>query len=140
MRQLIYFTILIFSIISCNTKYSNPDFPIVQVNKTIYPGSGAYYDLGAIGGYMFLEGGHKGLLVYRVSTTEFRAYDVSCPNEPTKECEKIELEKTNSFRVVDKCCGSEFLITTGEVLEGPSEYNLHSYNTSFDGNRLNIWN
>jgi nitrite reductase/ring-hydroxylating ferredoxin subunit len=140
MKYLLFSIFFVISLISCNVKDANPNFPQKPVNLQIYPGTGAYYDLGVIGGKMFINGGYGGILIYRVNQTQFRAYDVACPHKPTDPCERIEFEKSNSFKVVDPCCSSEFLVTTGEVVKGPSEYNLQNYNTSFDGNLLTVWN
>lgn len=126
--------------LSCTKENQNPSFPNKNVNLTIYPGSGAYFDLGAIGGSMYLGGGVNGILVYRKSQSLFVAYDRACPYNPTDPCEEIEIENGNGFILEDQCCGSKYLITTGEVTQGPSQYNLQYYNTSFNGNQLQIWN
>lgn len=139
--KILYITLLASTLfIGCTKENQNPGFPNKSVNLTIYPGTGAYFDLGAIGGWMYLGGGVNGILVYRTSQTGFVAYDRACPYKPTDPCEQVEVENGNGFIVEDKCCGSKFLITTGEVTQGPSEYNLRYYNTSFNGNQLNIWN
>lgn len=127
-------------IIACDDNNFNPNFPKKNIQLTIYPGSGAYFDLGAIGGSLFLEGGVRGLVIYRDGSNSFQVFDRACPYNPQDDCEIVDFEKENSFKLIDKCCGSQFLITTGEVLNGPSEFNLQRYNYTFDGNELRIWN
>ncbi|MGB0869030.1 MAG: hypothetical protein ACPG6V_10630 [Flavobacteriales bacterium] len=140
MRTFLLSIFLFIFLFSCTKENQNPGFPNEPVNLSIYPGSGAYYDLGVTGGWMYLGGGVNGILVYRLNETSFVAYDRACPYKPKDACERIEIENGNSFIAVDPCCESKYLITTGDVTEGPSEYNLKYYNTSFNGSLLQIWN
>ncbi len=116
------------------------NFPNVSVNLTIYPGTGSYHSLGAIGGSMNLTGGVNGLIIYRRSQNEFMVFDRACTYDPTNPCEKIELQDEGGFTAKDACCGSIFLLTTGEAWDGPAPYGLKRYNSYFDGVSLTIWN
>jgi nitrite reductase/ring-hydroxylating ferredoxin subunit len=83
--------------------------------------------------------GISGVILYRVSPAEFYAFDLMCPHERTLNCE-VALDDGASATC--KCCGSMFLIATGDgaVLKGPASWPLKSYNCRVSGNYLNIWN
>ncbi len=130
-------TILIIS--SCS-KDESDKFPNVSINLTIYPGTGSYYALGAVGGSMTLNGGVNGLIIYRRSTNEFMVYDRACTYDPTNPCEQIEIENEGGFTAKDECCGSIFLLSTGENWDGPAPYGLKRYPSYYDGTSLTIWN
>jgi len=131
--------VLILLIGAC-TKDESENFPNVSINLTIYPGTGSFHDLGATGGSMTLEGGVNGLIIYRRSLNEFMVFDRACTNNPTDPCEKIELQDEGGFTAEDKCCGSIFLLTTGENWDGPAPYGLKRYSSYYDGSSLTIWN
>ncbi|MGB0427311.1 MAG: hypothetical protein ACPGEC_00110 [Flavobacteriales bacterium] len=132
--------IIFLSFFSCDNQQTNPDFPQVNVNLSIYPGTGTFYDLGAVGGWMYLGGGVNGLLVYRATQNGFMVYDRACPYDPTNPCEQIEVQNGGGFILEDQCCGSTYFISSGEVNSGPSTYNLKQYYSYYNGSELQIGN
>ncbi len=86
------------------------------------------------------SGGYQGIIVYRVSMDEFRAFDRACPCDPDN-C-MVSLLEDDNLRASDPCCGSVFLVIDGSVVEGSSNYPLKQYNAIFDPstNRLTIRN
>ncbi len=132
--------LLILSHSSCTKDDESENFPNVSVNLTIYPGTGSYYALGAVGGSMTLNGGVNGLIIYRRSLNEFMVFDRACTYAPNNPCEKIELEDAGGFTAKDSCCGSIFLLSTGENWSGPAPYGLKRYASYYDGASLTIWN
>lgn len=97
-----------------------------------------FIDLKAIGNYVEITGGINGIIVYRSSESEFKAYERTCSYDP--ECERIDIAE-NSFEMVHNCCGSEFSLTMdGIVTKGPATLNLRSYTTIFypNSNALRI--
>jgi nitrite reductase/ring-hydroxylating ferredoxin subunit len=135
-----YFFIIVLIFFSCR-KANNRDswIPYVYVDIAINVNEPAYFNLSAIGGWEYLSGGSRGLLVYRKSNDEFLVYDRHCPYQPSDECGRIEVDNTN-ISAIDSCCMSRFLLTDGSVTEGKAEFPLAMYNTTFDGAVLYIYN
>jgi len=88
------------------------------------------------------SGGYRGIIVYRLSMDEFRAYDRACPHEPHAANCLVSISASSAVLAEDDCCGSVFILTDGSVLEGPSDFPLKAYRTVFNPatNRLRITN
>jgi Rieske Fe-S protein len=130
--------IFIFSL-SCGKGSDHQSIPEVPVDLYLDISSTIYIKLSNVGGYEYLSGGYKGLIVYRVSMEEFVAYDRTCPYHPYDKCALIEMNPSGII-LKDTCCGSQFNILDGSVSKGPAEYPLKKYQTIFDGQILQISN
>ena len=84
------------------------------------------------------NGGYQGMIVYRESETEFRAFDRACPSHP-HNCQ-VSIKEDNELYGKCPCCGSEFLLIDGNVIEGEARYPLKEYSTSFNRPRLRVTN
>ena len=100
------------------------------------PGLSAQFSRHDLGG----SAGYQGIIVYRLSNDEFRAYDRACPCNP-HNC-IVSIEEDNPVLAFAPECESRFILTDGSVVEGPSRFPLREYRTSFDPhtNRLMISN
>jgi nitrite reductase/ring-hydroxylating ferredoxin subunit len=123
----------------CKKESTVGGVPIVAVNLTLYINNPSYTSLSAVGGWMYIDGGVKGIVIYRESISDFKAYDRNCTYNPTSTCATIVVENTNII-AVDSCCGSKFSILDGSVINGPAALSLKQYNTFYDGNILRIYN
>lgn len=99
----------------------------------------AYNDLAVPGGWLYLTGGSRGIIVYRNSIETFTAMDRHCPYRTEDLCQVRVDSSEVVARCVD-CCGSGFLIIDGSVTQGPSALSLQRYNTNFNGTTLRIYN
>lgn len=90
------------------------------------------------GGYAYIPGGYKGLLVVRQNAGQYYAFERACPYDPTASCSEIKVDASNLF-IVDDCCGSQFNLQ-GEVTGGPAVYGLRQYQTALMGSVLYIKN
>ena len=85
--------------------------------------------------------GISGVVVYRLSSETFYAFDLMCPKE-----KQMGLSVNLLDDITCECprCKSQFLIATpyGDVISGPAPWPLKSYKTSVSagGTILNIWN
>ena len=113
--------------------------PMVPVNIVLYVNNPGYAALNAIGGWMYVDGGVKGILIYRDSPNSFRAYDRNCTFQPLNICSTVYVDNTQII-AVDTCCGSKFSIVDGSVINGPAALSLQQYFTSYDGNLLHVYN
>lgn len=140
-RLFISFALLIgmfFIAISCKKK-NNSVIPYVYVNLYIYPSEPLYNKLNAVGGWVYVSGGSRGIVVYRRSNDEFVAYDRHCTYQPDNSCGTVNVN-SSQIMAVDSCCGSQFVLTDGSVAKAPATISLKAYQTSFDGNALHIFN
>lgn len=130
---------LISSISSCDEKIQHDTIPYVPFYAQIDVNSTEYIDLNTIGGWVYLTGGYKGILVYRISNEQFVAFERACPYDPTHNESRISMDKNN---ITCSCniCESEFIILDGSVSKGPSTLPLMALYTYYDGYTLRINN
>ena len=122
---------------SCKT--DEDGIPNTYVNFYININSTQYIDLNSIGGWAYLTGGVRGIIVYRHSMEEFVALERNCPYHPSDDCAIVDVEPSG-MTAVDSCCGSRFLLMDGSLVNGPATRSLKLYQTSFDGNILHVFN
>ena len=138
-RSILKLGVIVFlvGLISCKTNDSN--VPNVAVNLRLLVSNPDFINLNAVGGYVNLTGGSRGIIVYRYSVDEFHAFDRHCPFNADEGC-RVTVNSTDIEAEDIDCCHSKFLIIDGSVTEGPANQQLKPYTTSFDGNTLLIYN
>lgn len=139
MKLRILFFLFIPLILSSCKKDRNTPVPFVNVNITLYTNDPEFVDLNSVGGWTYITGGSRGILIYRASNNSFKAYDRHCTYDSSNSCALVSVELSN-ITAYDDCCGSKFLITDGSVTQGPANLPLKEYQTSFDGSVLRITN
>lgn len=130
--------VVAISMAGCNNTNSS-GIPYVNVNYRILVGTPDYAPLQAIGGYTYINGGSKGIIVYRYSQDEFLAFDRHCTFQPQDNC-RVTVDDTQITAVDLECCDSKFILVDGSVIDGSAARGLQQYRTSFDGNTLWITN
>ncbi len=131
--------LLLLVLLSCNKQGNSDGIPYVQVNIQLYTSDPTFFNLTTVGGWEYINGGSKGIIVYRNGIDEFKAFDRHCSYLPQESCSRVFIDSSN-IMAVDTCCGSQFIITDGLVTNGPAVQGLKEYQTSYDGNRLLITN
>jgi len=91
------------------------------------------------GGWTYVNGGSRGIIIYRVSNDQFNAYDRHCTYDSSNSCALVSVDVTN-INGLDDCCGSKFLLTDGSITNGPANLPLKKYQTNFDGQVLRVFN
>ncbi|MFN3341546.1 MAG: hypothetical protein ACK40M_02550 [Flavobacteriales bacterium] len=138
-KSALFFTFLACLLFSC--RKDDDRIPDVLVDISVNINNPGYFNLQAIGGWMYFEGGSRGILVYRRSQDEFMAYDRHCPWEPANPCGKIAVDTSSNIVARDACCGSAFVMTDGSVSQGPASRPLKQYLVYWDGlSILRIYN
>lgn len=99
----------------------------------------AYVDIQVPGGWVYISGGSRGIIVYRRTMDEFVALDRHCTYQPENLCQ-VHVDDSQVMARDTVCCGSGFLIMDGSVTQGPAAIALKSYNTTFNGSILRIYN
>lgn len=120
-------------------KKDNQGIPNVQVNISIYVNDPQYVNLSSIGGWVYVTGGYRGIIIYRKSISEFTAFERCCTYDPENPDEYVKVD-SNNIEAYDANCGSRFIITDGSVTHGPAGLPLKKYQTSYDGTVLTIYN
>jgi nitrite reductase/ring-hydroxylating ferredoxin subunit len=131
------FLLLIFN--ACKKENENA-IPNTYVDIYIYATDPEFNSLSSIGGWAYITGGSRGIVVTRNSISEFAAFERHCPYNPKDPCGRVEVDSSSSIMLTDPCCGSNFLLSNGSVLNGPSTAPLRQYQTNFDGIVLHIFN
>lgn len=135
--QLTLFLVFL-GILSCR-KEENNNIPLTEVNIIINIDDPDYIRLKTIGGWEYISGGSRGIILYRLSDLEIMAYDRHCTFQPSNSCALVSVD-ANNITASDDCCGSSFLLQNGSVSKPPAATSLKSYPTSFDGTTLRITN
>lgn len=170
-RNRLFFVLATFALLlatqACDSYPENPNRPKTPFKFSIYPSSTYYLDpstgqqhyLGLISDWVYLtseaESTSRGIIVYRLSDTEFLAYDRLPPNEPNA-CTDSHGNTTRLVVdfpfVVDRCNNAYYNILNGQIIvaepdmipnfptTGVTIYPLIQYNTQFDGNKLTVYN
>lgn len=132
--------LLIGIIIVSSCKKDNPQqqgvIPNVYVNEVIYPNSINYIPPG---GWIYLEAGYRGIIVYRFDQFTFVAYERTCPFDPQEDCAIVDVE-TSGLTAIDSCCMSRYTLIDGFPAGGPSTLPLKQYQTQFANEALQIIN
>ena len=146
MKQILKYSVILTVVVlllsstwGCQKKVDHPSIPNVSVNLYLDISSTLYIELSTVGGHVYLTGGYKGIVVYRVSPDEFVAYDRGCPYDPTLACARIEMDPSG-ITLTDSCCSSNFSVLDGSIIKGPATQPLKRYHTQYDGQVLRIWN
>jgi hypothetical protein len=128
-------------------KKSNNVIPNVPVDVYIYMNQPLSANLKVPGGWIYAQGGVKGILVYNSGNDVFRAYDRACTYDPQTSCSSVTVGIDN-VTAIDSCCGgdacckSKYLIVDGAPMSGPTTIALVQYRTflNSDGTELHITN
>ena len=134
--------LICFCIILLNSCTKNQNIvPYVYVDQYINISLPSYSSLNSIGGWVYITGGSKGIIIYRQSYDQFSAYDRHCTFNADNSCGKAIVDSTNSY-VECPCDSSRYQLFDGLVIQGPASYSLKNYQTSFNvtSNQIHIFN
>ena len=98
-----------------------------------------FSELNIVGNNIFIEGGNKGIIIYRHSNYEYKIYDRNCSYEPNLECSYID--SVNSIIALCGCCTSAFLLDQdGSAANSPAVLPLKQYKYTLNNTLLHIFN
>jgi len=140
----LYIFLSLLVLLACNKKKStqninNNPVPNVPVQISIFPNDPLNFKIQVVGGWMYVNGGINGIVVYRKSEQEFVAVERSSSHLPSDARARVWV-KPDNFTLRDTISNSEWRIFDGTVTKGPAEWPLRLYGTTFDGNLLRIVN
>ncbi len=126
---------------SCEPNLVDDPIPIVNFDELVvnlsFPD---YTELNREGGYKDvsdLGGGVRGIILYRISSSAFVAYEKNCSYTPNEACATVEVHSSGLF-MTDPCCASSFNFSDGLPTGGPAWRPLRQYRTQLNGNVLTI--
>lgn len=140
---------LFFLAVSCD-KGEDPhsDIPYAHINVVINPSSTMYQELNVVGGWMYyqyVDAPSRGLIIYRETIEQFRAYERTpptnsdlCCDPETSFCTALLVDDYYPF-VYDSCSDLQYQILDGSPF-APATIPLKQYRTSYDGLNLYITN
>lgn len=115
------------------------EIPDVYVDMWLDISSTMYIELTAVGGWVNVTGGYKGITVYRASMDEFVAFERCCTYDPHTDSARVVVD-VSGLSLTCGSCGSTFLILDGSIVNGPAKIPLKQYRTFFNGDDLRIYN
>jgi hypothetical protein len=132
--------LLFFLILGCKKNKYHP-VPNVPTDITININLPSYIALTGVSGWAYVNGGSRGIIVYRRGIDDFVAFDRHSPADPDGICPQPLIPDPNNFlTLVDSCNNATFSLYDGSP-QSNSEFGLWMYQTSWSGNgSLRIFN
>lgn len=113
--------------------------PNVNVNETLYLSQPKFFSLGVVNGWVYINGGSKGIIVFRKSLDQYVAYERHSPYQSDMDCAIASVDSLNLVAIED-CGKSEYSLINGNVLSGPASVPLKMYGTQLSGDVLQVFN
>lgn len=141
MKVLFIFLLLAGTAISSCSKNKTHPVPSIPFDKTINITLPSYSDLMGVGGWCYVTGGSKGLIVYRRGVDDFVAFDRHSPADVNGECATPLTPDEDNYLVLNDVCNSaSFSLYDGSPISN-SDFGLRQYQTQWNGNEtLRIFN
>jgi len=127
LKKTFYILLLFTAISSCHTDTN--ELPDVYVEEVVYLNNASNFNLQSPGGWAYISGGIRGIIVYNVDGVKFKAYERSCPHLSPNDCTFLDIE--NDIKAICRCDKKEFLLITGEPLNG-APLGLKEYRTFYN--------
>ncbi len=139
LRFILFFgLVLLLSSCEKNKNHPVPSIPfdiIIDINLP------SYNALIGVGTWAYVNGGSRGIIVYRRSIDEFVAFDRHSPADPDALCpEPLFPDPDNFLSLIDSCSSARYSLYDGSPIQN-SEFGLRQYQTSYNGsNSVRIYN
>lgn len=134
----IKFWFLMVVISACSPQRSDDPVPFIPfVDIVINLNLPEFIALRADGGYVQVNGGVRGIIVYRVNSSTYIAYERNCSFRPNEACATVNVHNSGLF-MIDPCCNSNFNFSDGNPSGGPAWRPLVRYRTQLSGLTLTI--
>lgn len=140
LRFILFLALSVFTLSACNKGNSHP-VPNIPFDFTIDITLPSYSSLMGVGGFTYVTGGSRGIIIYRRSIDEFIAFDRHSPQDPDGACDlPLYPDNDNFLILIDSCSTATFSLYDGSAISN-SEFGLRQYQTVFNGsNILRIYN
>jgi hypothetical protein len=125
-----------------NREETTSCFPNQLISVQLNLNLPAYYNLQNIGGWIYVseqQSGTRGLIITRISSSEFRVYDRNAPHICPDLQTTLEVEN-GSFVICKKDNAKWFLNSGGPAAVSPYALKQYYYSYSASSNIINIYN
>ncbi len=112
----------------CGKEDNSPALADTPTNLQLVLSNRPYLALRQDGGFVRVEGGTYGIIVYRANASTYRAFERLCPYQPQTHCAKMDVDGSTLF-MRDSCCGTQWNFE-GEAIGGPGLRPLKQYATT----------
>jgi hypothetical protein len=139
--RFILFLLVLVSFSACRKNNQHP-VPIIPFDFSIDISLPSYSPLMGVSGWAYVNGGSRGIIVYRRGIEEFIAFDRHSPaDEVGTSCAQPLVPDANNFlQLNDTCNNATFSLYDGAPISN-SDFGLRQYQTQWDGNHnLRIYN
>ena len=126
--------IVVLMLGSCEPQIQD-EIPYVIVEIDVNLNNTEYLDLFRDGGYVYILGGVRGIIIYRANENDYRAFERNSPIDASAACSTIDVDSSGFF-MVDPC-HNVFYDFEGLPISGNS-LPLRQYETILDKNWLYI--
>lgn len=132
--------ILVLAGVSCRKNRVHP-VPSIAFEIQVDMNLPSYQELNNVGGWAYVNGGIKGIVVYRQSVDVFVAWERMSPEDPEMTCASgLVSDSTNFLQLTDPCSNAVFSMYDGSPIAN-SNWGLRKYQTEWSGsNLLRIYN
>ena len=138
MNKLLLLIIPLLLFQGCEPRVEESGVPNVPVSVEINLSDISNAPLQQIGGFIYLQGGVRGIILFRESQNLYRAFDRNCTFQPSDVAAVVEVNASGFF-MEDLSCKSSFDLG-GFPTDGPAQFPLKEYNISIAGDFLLISN
>ncbi len=144
---LLYSLFVLSLFTQCGNKNKDDEIPAVPVNIYIDLNVNSSAPLNFAGGYIYVTGGNKGIIVFHNFDDNYLAIERTCSYHPYDACNLITVDSNGiifkcgkyNASAFEVCCGSQFSIE-GYVNKGPATRPLRTYTVSKSANQLHVYN
>ena len=109
-------------------------FPDIVINLSLPANNSLQVDGGNL---QLSSGGIRGIILYRINSSTYMAYERNCSFRPNEACATVDAHSSGLF-MIDSCCNSNFSFTDGSPTGGPAWRPLNRYRTQLSGITLTI--
>jgi hypothetical protein len=122
---------------ACTPDLSDASIPFqpftqIQINLNLPD----YNSLRTNGGYKYIDGGVRGIILYHKSGSEYFAFERNCSYHPNDACATVEVHISTLY-MLDPCCNSIFDFS-GKPTGGVAWRPLRQYEVLVTGTDLTI--
>lgn len=144
MRAILFSATVLVCLVSFRCKKENINeqlgIPYVNVSQYVFLNDPNFIGLNAVGGFAFLNGGSKGIIIYHRAFDEYVAFDRHCTWQTFNNC-TVSPDSSTLVIMNCGCCTSKYSLIDGSVINGPSINPLLQYNAQISSpGTLHIYN
>ncbi len=135
-------TLIVLGVASSCKKNETSYFPSVAFEQRVYLNNPSSFDLNVPGGWIYVDGGYKGLIIYRRylngGQDDFVALDRGCPSHYSESCATLKTTSDDLFAQCD-CNNEKYLLFDGAPSDGAT-IGMRQYKVVRNGDVLYISN